>query len=251
MAQPSPVQDYRILEIVPADGPKPDIGSQDRHSLVVRLTHWVNALCFGFLLFSGGAILFAVPAFYIGQTGYEGMAPLFRLPIAHDTHFQTWDRQMHFAFAWLLLANAAVYLAHGLVSRHLTRDLAPRRAHLSPGHLWAEARGHLDLRHFWRPAEPDYNALQRLTYLAVIFGAGPLMVLTGLTMAPAVAAWAPWLETLFHGRQTARLVHFVGAGVLVLFILVHLSQVIATGPVNQIRAMITGRYRLARKAPAE
>ena len=37
-----------------------------RHSLVVRVTHWINALCFALLLMSGLQIFNAHPALYWG-----------------------------------------------------------------------------------------------------------------------------------------------------------------------------------------
>ena len=39
-----------------------------RHGAVVRITHWINALCLGLLLMSGLQIFNAHPALYIGQT---------------------------------------------------------------------------------------------------------------------------------------------------------------------------------------
>jgi thiosulfate reductase cytochrome b subunit len=53
--------------------------------------------------------------------------------------------------------------------------------------------------------------LQQLTYLLVVFVLFPLMILTGLTMSPGIDSAVPQLLTLFGGRQTARLIHFVTA----------------------------------------
>ena len=57
----------------------------------------------------------------------------------------------------------------------------------------------------------DYNVLQKLTYLIVIFVVLPLIVLTGMTMSPGLDAAFPWLVDLFGGRQTARTIHFICA----------------------------------------
>ncbi len=70
------------------------------------------------------------------------------------------------------------------------------------------------------------------------------MVLTGLTMSPAMNAAWPWLLDLFGGRQSARSFHFIVAALLVLFIVIHLVMVLLVGPYNHIRSMISGRYRL-------
>ena len=37
-------------------------------------------------------------------------------------------RLWHFFFAWLLVLNGLLYLAHGFISRHLQRDMMPTRA---------------------------------------------------------------------------------------------------------------------------
>src|SRR3546814_4955124 len=73
------------------------------------------------------------------------------------------------------------------------------------------------------------------------------MVLTGLTMSPGMNAAWPWLLDLFGGRQSARSIHFIIAALLLAFFIVHLIMVLLAGPYNEIRSMITGRYRL----PAE
>ena len=72
----------------------------------------------------------------------------------------------------------------------------------------------------------------------------PLVVLTGLTMSPAMDAAFPWLVEVFGGRQTARTIHFICATLIVLFILVHLVMVLISGVGNNLRSMITGRYRV-------
>ena len=93
-------------------------------------------------------------------------------------------------------------------------------------------------------AAKRYNVLQQLAYLLVVFVLFPLMILTGLTMSPGVDSAVPQLLTLFGGRQTARLIHFVTASGLVLFVIVHLVMVLTSGVWNNLRSMITGWYDL-------
>ena len=69
----------------------------------------------------------------------------------------------------------------------------------------------------------------------------PLMVLTGLTMSPAVTAAYPQLLDLFGGSQSARTIHFIGFGALVLFVVVHVVMVVVTGFKRQLRSMTLGR----------
>ena len=84
--------------------------------------------------------------------------------------------------------------------------------------------------------------LQKLTYLVVIFLLLPAILLSGLTMSPAVTAAFPFLFDLFAGRQSARTIHFICANLLLLFVLVHVVQVLLSGAFNLMRSMITGRY---------
>jgi thiosulfate reductase cytochrome b subunit len=151
-------------------------------------------------------------------------------------------RRWHFFFAWVLVANGLVYLATGLAGGHFLRDLWPTRAQLSPRHLWREILDHARLRFPKGEAAKRYNVLQKLAYLAVALAVLPLMVATGLAMSPGVDAAAPWLPELFGGRQSARSIHFICANLVVLFVLVHVAMVVASGTWNNIRSMITGRY---------
>jgi thiosulfate reductase cytochrome b subunit len=87
---------------------------------------------------------------------------------------------------------------------------------------------------------PPYGPLQKLAYAGVILLALPLMVLTGLAMAPAVAAAYPLLLDLFGGSQSARTIHFFAFAALMLFLIVHLVMVALTGFGRQIRSMTIG-----------
>jgi thiosulfate reductase cytochrome b subunit len=98
----------------------------------------------------------------------------------------------------------------------------------------------MGLRRAAREADLTYHLSQRLVYLTVIFGLLPLLVLTGLTMSPAVTAAYPSLVALFAGRQSARTLHFFAALALLVFLVVHLIQVARTGFRVQLRGMIGG-----------
>lgn len=252
-----------------------------RHPPLVRLTHWAGVLCLALLLASGLQIFNAHPALYLGAsstferpilamaavetpTGLRGATTV--LGTTFDTTgvlgasrggeglidraFPAWitfppgrdlatARRWHFFFAWALVATGVLYLAHGAFGR-IRRDLLPTRAELAG--LGASVREHLRLRLPKGEAARRYNVLQKLSYLAVIFLLAPLMVLTGMTMSPGLDAAFPWLLDLFGGRQTARTIHFVAAFGLVMFFLAHVAMVIAAGPVNELRSMITGRF---------
>jgi thiosulfate reductase cytochrome b subunit len=151
-------------------------------------------------------------------------------------------RDWHFLMAWLFVANGAVYLLFGVLNGHFRRDLAPAADQLRAAHILADVWDHIRLRVPRGEAARRYNVLQKLAYLTVVFLLLPIMVLSGLTMSPAVTAAVPSLFDLFGGRQSARTIHFLVANLLVLFVLVHVAEVFLAGIVNGMRSMITGRY---------
>jgi thiosulfate reductase cytochrome b subunit len=153
-------------------------------------------------------------------------------------------RDWHFLMAWLFVANGAVYLLFGLLSGHFRRDLAPAADQLRMRHILADVWDHVRLRPPRGAADRRYNVLQKLAYLVVVFLLLPVMLLSGLTMSPAVTAALPGLFDLFGGRQSARTIHFLVANLLVLFVLVHVAEVLLAGVFNRMRSMITGRYAI-------
>lgn len=153
-------------------------------------------------------------------------------------------RRWHFFFAWLLVANGLVYLAHGFWRGHFRRDLLPSGDQLAPRHLWQEVLDHARLRFARGEEARAYNALQKLSYLVVVFGLLPLMVLTGLTMSPGLDAAFHFLPDLFGGRASARTIHFITAFLLASFVVVHVAMVIASGLWNNLRSMLSGTYAI-------
>jgi thiosulfate reductase cytochrome b subunit len=151
-------------------------------------------------------------------------------------------RDWHFAMAWLFVANGAIYLLFGVFNGHFRRDLTPAADQLRPRHILGDIWDHVRLRPPRGEDARRYNVLQKFAYIAVVFVLLPVMVLSGLTMSPAVTAAVPVLFDLFGGRQSARTIHFLVANLLVLFVLVHVVEVFLSGIVNGMRSMVTGRY---------
>lgn len=155
-------------------------------------------------------------------------------------------RRWHFFFAWLFVLNGLFYVGYAIASRHLARDLVPRAAELKGiGH---SLRQHLSVRRLRAESARGYNVLQKLSYLSVVFVLAPLVILSGLTMSPWLNSALPWLTALFDGRQSARTIHFIVAFAFVAFVLIHVAMVLLVGPVNHLRAMITGRLRVKEDA---
>jgi thiosulfate reductase cytochrome b subunit len=151
-------------------------------------------------------------------------------------------RRWHFFFAWLWVLNGACYLLWSLASRHLSRDLAMQRRD------WRDIPrsivDHLRFRHPVGEAATRYNPLQKLAYLGVVFVLAPLAVLTGLSMSPQLdSILGGWLA-LVGGRQSARTLHFIVMALFVLFTVVHVLMVVYAGPVNELRSMLSGRFRV-------
>ncbi len=151
-------------------------------------------------------------------------------------------RQWHFFFAWLLVGNGIAYLVWSIASRHLRRDLAPTKSDWRG--IGASIREHLRFRHPQGEAARDYNVLQKLAYLAVIFGLLPLIVLAGWAMSPWLNSLLPGWVDLLGGRQSARSIHFIVAWLLVAFVAIHVFEVLVSGVWNHLRSMVTGRYRI-------
>lgn len=152
-------------------------------------------------------------------------------------------RRWHFFFAWLFVINGGLYLLYTLASRQRRRRFFPSGSELH--HLGSTLREHLHWRQLRAQALEGYNALQKLSYVGVVLVLGPLVVLTGLAMSPWLNTVVP-LPELFGGRQSARTIHFLIAFAFVLFFLVHVAMVLLVGPVNHVRAMITGRLRIGK-----
>ncbi len=151
-------------------------------------------------------------------------------------------RRWHFFFAWVFFANGALYVTYSMLTRHLSRDLLPTRDDWRS--IGRSILDHLLFRHPSGEAARHYNVLQKLTYLLVMFGLLPLIMLMGLGMSPRLdSVWPGWVG-IFGGRQAMRTLHFVIAWAIVLFVLVHVFEVIISGFWNNLRSMITGRYEV-------
>ena len=253
---------------------------RSRHDLATRLWHWINALTILIMVMSGLTIFNAHPRLYWGDVGTWGDIAWLQIGssqergllfigdrmfdttgwLGHWTdaqgEVQNWafpgwitipsdydlaqGRIWHLLFAWVFVLGWLSYLGRGLISGHLWRDVLPRLGDLAPRALWLEIRHHLRISAIRAMADKGYNSIQRLSYLAVILGLIPLMILTGLSMSPGMNAVLPWLPELFGGRQSARSIHFLGLCAILIFVAVHLVMVLLAGPIRLTWGMITG-----------
>ena len=223
-----------------------------RHTVLVRVTHWLTVISFIALLVSGVEILISHPRFYWGEAGNSLTPPLFKIPIPSSRSTvptgynyvlpdqNGWSRYLHFEAAWTLILTGLVYVIFGLWTRHFGRNLFPASADRS----WAALRRVIAMHlRFPRADEADahsYNVLQRVTYLLVVFFLFPGVILTGLAMSPAFNSAVPWVVNLLGGRQSARTLHFLVSISLVVFLVVHVAMIVLTGFGVRMREMITG-----------
>jgi thiosulfate reductase cytochrome b subunit len=207
-----------------------------RHHLIVRVTHWVNALALAIMIGSGLRIFNAYPAF--ARKGESFCCyPFEGTRIPAWLTFGGWlagARHWHFAAMWLLVANGLVYL--GFIYLHGEwRDLVPRRGVGRDG--WQMLKFYLAARND-HPRQGKHNALQRMVYFVLPF-VGAAAVVTG------VAIWKPVqlapLTALLGGYVWARYWHFLAMLALVALTAGHVFMVFAVDPYS-LRAIVTGRY---------
>ena len=239
----------------PADRPLPG-GRTDiwRHPVLVRISHWLNVVAVVVLLMSGLNILMAHPHLD------WGIRTTFADPWLTNPTVPNWlmipqgrnlaeARHWHFFFAWLFVINGLIYLAYGFITRRFGRRLWPTGMDLKG--FWRSVKEHARF-HFPKDEEArTYNVIQKLTYVTMILVILPMMLITGLSMSPGFNAIGGILLEIMGGRQSARTLHFISAGLIVGFIVIHVGLVIWTGFYNNMRAMITGWFVLEPTAPAD
>lgn len=224
-----------------------------RHRLATRLWHWINAVAIIILIGSGLMILNAHPHLYWGQYGANFDTPWLsfdRFPgwvTIPQTYNLALARNWHLLFALVLGFGLLIFMIVSLINRHFQRDLTIRRRDLNPAHVAADIKAHLAFR-FHDPERPaEYNVLQKLSYVLVLFVLLPLIILTGIAMSPGLNAAWPWVLDLLGGRQSARSIHFIAASGITVFVIVHLVLVILAGAWNEVRSMVTGRWTVPPK----
>ncbi len=246
--------------------------------------HWINVVCLTIMLGSGLNIFNAHPSLYWGNdsvtvkpwlslsgrntangpvgnthvagfdfdtTGVLGVSKVDGTVTARGfpswatipgTQWLAMARHWHLFFAWLFVVNGVAYVLYTIFSRHLARDLVPTKHELK--NIGRSILDHLKFRHPTGAAATRYNVLQSLAYLVVIFVLLPLVVLAGMALSPRIdTVFTGWVD-LLGGRQSARSLHFLAALGLVLFVLVHVFEVVVAGVWNEMRSMITGWYKV-------
>lgn len=236
----------------------------------VRVTHWFNFLFLTMLVRSGMEILSAHPKLYWNNGCMPGSEwlRLTRKRMPKDRLWTSTDEEVEFS-SWIALPGGKEKLGLGrywhftavfgwtlagliyfilLFATDQWRRLIPTSWTIVPD-AWHNFVAYLT---FHLPAEgttenpmAPFNALQQLSYFALVFWLTPHMILTGLAMSPAVESRAPWYPKLFFGRQPARSLHFLGMIAFLAFVVIHLLMIVVHGPARELTKMTLGAGREA------
>ena len=228
------------------------------YPLWLRATHFFNFLFLSLLVRSGIEILSAHPRLYWNDHCTPGsewlkftkkrrptdrlwtasdeessFPPLIALPGRENLGL---GRHWHFLadFAWLL--TGLVYIVMLFVSPEWHR-LIPASWRIVPD-AGRALLNYLTLHIVETPGA--YNALQQLSYAAVVFLLAPFSIATGIAMSPAIAARFPWYIKIFHGRQAARSLHFLALGTFILFFVGHVALVVLHGFRKGLAVIVLG-----------
>ncbi|MEO6873392.1 MAG: molybdopterin-dependent oxidoreductase, partial [Opitutaceae bacterium] len=230
--------------------------------LWLRLSHFLNFFFVMLLIRSGLSILMDHPRLYFNDHCTPGSEWLRLTPLsvprdriwtakADARYLSPWvstpgyrhtvgiARVWHFFNVHGFILTGVFYYVMLFVSGHWRR-LVPA----SPQVLVEAWNVGVHYATFHLPPEPNgfyaYNALQQLAYFAVIFVLGPLAILTGVAMSPAVVNRFPWYARLFGGRQSARSIHFLTMVSFAGFIIVHVTLVGMTGFARNMNHIVLG-----------
>jgi thiosulfate reductase cytochrome b subunit len=194
------------------------------HPVPVRIMHWINAIAMIVMITSGWGI-------------YDDYVIISGLHFDQTWRLGDWAAESllwHFAGMWFLAVNGLAYLLYGVFTGRFRERLFP---------ITFKDIVHTvnDTLHF-RIAHEDltvYNAVQKVLYIVVIL-AGIAQVVTGL------AIWKPiqfsGLIDLLGGFQSARVLHFLGMGVIVGFLVVHVALALLVP--RTLLAMVGGGPRI-------
>lgn len=196
----------------------------EKHPLPLRILHWMNVPILCLMIWSGWLIYWANPVYIVIP---DSIGPL-------EIHHRLAEGMgWHFFLMWLFGINGLIYLGWLLLSGEWKTLIPDSRT-------FKQAIPYLlyDLR--LKKESPVYdgkfNPVQKIAYTGAIFlGLGSLI--TGVAIYKPVQL--QWLLFFLGGYEAARLEHFLCMLAFLMFIFVHIVQVIRAGW-NNFRAMVSG-----------
>lgn len=240
----------------------PGPGDPAGFPLLIRFTHWINFFMLILLVRSGLSILMDHPRLYWNNSCQPGSEWLKLTPVkvpkdkiwtAKDDaryispalglpgyrHTVGIARCWHFLHVPFFLLNGLVFVSFLFFTDQWKR-LVPGSWEIIPD-AWKVFVYYSTLH---MPAEPNgfyhYNALQQLSYFGAVFILPPLAMLSGLSMSPALENRFHWLPKIFGNRQGARSAHFLVMFAYLIFIVIHVGMVVATGLLRNMNHITLG-----------
>lgn len=144
---------------------------------------------------------------------------------------------LHTSLDLLWMLNGVVFVVLLAVSGHWAR-IVPTSWEVFPNALSALLQ-YLSLdwptEHGWT----NYNSLQQLMYFAVVFVAAPLAAVSGVRMSEWWPSRFARIDRLYPARL-ARAIHFPVMLFFVIFVVVHVTLVLATGALRNLNHMFSG-----------
>ena len=226
----------------------------------VNLQHFVNLLFMAFIIRSGWQILTDHPRLYWtrhSRPGGEWLRIAHKAPddplwtakqdsvdlprhvglpgLRHSIGLARW---WHFTVDLLWLVNGIVFYVL-IFATPQWRRIVPTSWDVFPNAVSTLIQ-YLSLNFPANHGWVAYNSLQLLAYFVTVFVAAPLAMITGLGMSPA-------LSTRFHrfskvfSIQLARSVHALVMVWFIVFIVMHVTMVFATGALQNLNAMFAAR----------
>lgn len=228
----------------------------------LRLSHWVNFFFLITIIRSGLSILADHPRLYWNNGCTPGsewarftpinvpvnkvwtakedaryISPLLGLP--GYRHTVGLARCWHFINVPFFLLNGIIFIILLFITDQWIK-LVPSSWQVVPD-AWSIF---VHYATFNMPIEPNgfyqYNALQQLSYFAVVFLLAPIAMLSGMAMSPAIENRFHWFPKMFGNRQGARSVHFLVMVAYVAFLVIHVAMVVATGLIRNMNHIIHG-----------
>lgn len=191
--------------------------------LWLRLWHWTNALLFLALLVTGVSLHFAMPE-----------SPLIPFAAARTVH-NVAGIAISILYGTLIVANAVTGNGRQFLPRlkGFPARLKRQQAFYASGIFKGEARP------FPMTPERKFNPLQQVAYLGVVYGAMPVLVVSGfLFMFPELA---PDRLLGMGGLWPIAVLHYLIGLFLSVFLIGHVYMATAGETVlSEIKMMITG-----------
>lgn len=203
----------------------------EKHSFAIRWLHWINFPLMILMIWSGILIYWANQA-YITIPDFLSEALKIDGRLAEGMGW-------HFTLMWFYFLNGLIYLGYLIITQEWKILIPQKKSFATAYHILLHD---LHLKKEKPIQNGKLNDAQKIAYTLIILN-GFFSIITGFAIYKPVQL-AILTESL-GGYESARLLHFISMCLFLLFMIVHLIQVIKSGW-NNFRAMLTG-YEIIEK----